>query len=419
MRLANMDPAQEGKVVPRRRWGRALALALAALGVVVALERLGGAQQPGRRPAAGEAGPTPVIVAIARTGDVNVYLTGLGTVTPLETVTVHSRVDGQLMAVHFKEGQRVKAGELLAEIDPRPFQVQLEQAEGQLARDEALLANAGVDLDRYRTLLKQDSIAEQQVATQQALVKQYQGTVKLDRAQVDNARLQLTYARITAPVSGRLGLRLVDPGNVVHASDAGGLVVITRLQPISVVFAVPQDSLPAVLRRSREAGVIPVDAFGREDTARIASGRLLAVDNQIDPATGTVKIKAQFPNEDGRLFPQQFVNVRMLIDTLHGVVTVPASAVQRGTQGMYVFVVKPDDTVTLRGVRLGPTEGDLTAVRSGVAAGDRVVVDGTDRLREGVKVAPTTREAAAAAALKKPGSPATRRKGRREQSGGS
>ncbi len=412
-----MNPAVERKVAPRRRWWRTLALALAALGVALALEHLTGAQQSGRRSAGGDAGPTPVIVATAKTGDVNVYLAGLGTVTPLETVTVRSRVDGQLMAVHFKEGQMVKAGELLAEIDPRPFRVQLEQAEGQLAHDEALLANARTDLDRYRTLLKQDSIAEQQVATQEALVKQYEGTLKLDRAQIDNAKLQLTYARITAPISGRLGLRLVDPGNVVHASDANGLVVITRLQPITVVFAIPQDSLPGVLARLHEGGRIPVEAFGREDTTRLASGRLLAVDNQIDPATGTVKLKAEFPNEDGRLFPQQFVNVRMLIDTLRGVVTVPSSAVQRGTQGLYVFLVKPDDTVTLRGVKLGPSEGELTAVSAGAAAGDRVVIDGTDRLREGAKVAPTTREAAQAAVAKPP--PSKRRRGHHEQSGGS
>ena len=411
MRLANMDPAVEPKVTQRRRWWRRLALALAALGVAVALERLTGAQQSGRRPTGGDAGPTPVIVATAKTGDVNVYLTGLGTVTPLETVTVRSRVDGQLMAVHFKEGQMVKAGEPLAEIDPRPFRVQLEQAEGQLAHDEALLANSRTDLDRYRTLLKQDSIAEQQVATQESLVKQYEGTVKLDRAQIDNAKLQLTYARITAPISGRLGLRIVDAGNVVHASDANGLVVITRLQPITVVFAVPQDSLPGVLKRLHEGGRIPVEAFGREDTTRLASGRLLAVDNQIDPATGTVKLKAEFPNEDGRLFPQQFVNVRMLIDTLRGVVTVPSSAVQRGTQGLYVFLVKPDDTVTLRGVKLGPTEGELTAVSAGAAAGDRVVIDGTDRLREGVKVTPTTREAAQAAIARPAGKRGKRRAG--------
>jgi len=402
------SPTHEQGRPSRTRWPRLLAPALVAGGVAFALVSWSPAQQPGRGGPGGEAGPAPVVVAPADTRDINVFVTALGTVTPLASVTVRSRVDGQLMSVRFAEGQMVKAGELLAEIDPRPFRVQLDQAQGQMARDQALLANARIDLERYRTLLKQDSIAEQQVAGQESLVRQYEGTVKLDQAQIDNARLQLVYARITAPIAGRLGLRQVDPGNIVHASDANGLVVITRLQPIGVVFAIPQDSLPAVLKRLHAGARLPVDAFGREDTTKLASGALLAVDNQIDPATGTVKLKAEFRNEDLRLFPNQFVNVRMLIDTLHGVTTVPASAVQRGTQGMYLFVVKPDNTVVLRPVKLGPSEADRSAVLSGVAPGDLVVVDGTDRLRNGAKVAPTTREAARAA----PANPATPRRQR-------
>ncbi len=412
-----MNQASDRRTAWRARWPRLVVLVLVAAGVALAITRWSGAQQPRRGAPGGDAGPAPVIVAAAKTGDVNVYLTGLGAVTPLETVTVHSRVDGQLMSVHFTEGEMVKAGALLAQIDPRPFQVQLEQAQGQMARDQALLANARIDLERYRTLLKQDSIAEQQVAGQESLVRQYEGTVKLDQAQIDSARLQLTYARVTAPISGRVGLRLVDPGNVVHASDANGLVVITRLQPIAVVFSIPQDSLPAVLARMGQAKRVPVSAFSRDGVTKLASGWLGAVDNQIDPTTGTVKLKAEFPNKDDRLFPNQFVNTRMLIDTLNGVVTVPSSAVQRGTQGMYVFVVKPDDSVTLRTVKLGPSEGELTAVQSGVAAGERVVVDGTDRLREGAKVAPTTREAARAAIARPPAPPATGR-GKRRDAGG-
>jgi len=378
---------------PRRlAWIGLAVLVLAAGGASVFLLQPGDIQQ---RPASRH-GRTPILAAAARTGDINIYLNGLGTVTPLKTVTVRSRVEGELIRVLFREGQLVREGDLLAEIDPRPYQAQLAQFEGQMARDQALLANARIDLERYRTLYTQDSIAKQQVDTQEALVRQYEGTVKADQGQVDNVRLQLAYARITAPVGGRLGLRLVDPGNVVRAGDANGLVVITQLQPITVVFTIPQDNLPGVLKRLRSGKRLPVEAYDREQKVKLATGALLTVDNQIDPSTGTVKLKAQFPNEDGGLFPNQFVNVRMLLDTRRDATLVPSAAVVRGGQGVFVYVINEDSTVALRNVAVGMSEGDSVSVESGLAPGERVVVEGSDRLRDGAKVEIPDRAADAA-----------------------
>ena len=393
-------------------WVVILVLLLAAAGVTVYLLQPGETPRPVGRRAFDSSRPTPVVAAVAKTGDVRIYLTGLGTVTPLKTVTVRSRVDGELVRVAFKEGQVVKAGDVLAEVDPRPYQAQLAQAEGQMARDQALLANARIDLERYRGLYAQDSIAKQQVDTQEALVRQYEGTVKFDQGQIDNARLQLVYSTITAPIGGRLGLRLVDPGNIVRSGDANGLVVITQLQPITAVFTIPQDSLPEVLKRMRSGVSLPVDAYDREQKTRLASGTLLTVDNQIDPTTGTIKLKAQFPNEDGALFPNQFVNVRLQLDTLRGATLIPSSAVQRSAQGTYVYVLKDDRTVSLRQVKTGAVDGESVAIESGVSPGDTVVVEGSDRLRDGAKaeVPDSTASSADDGGAKKGGKGGRRRK---------
>ena len=397
-------PAAHRPGVARRRsiWLIALCLLVAGAGgywyLFMRTTPLGDGV-PGTGKTGGAGGPNaagrsmPVVVAPAKKGDVGVYIAGLGAVTPLATVTVKSRVDGQLMKVLFHEGQVVRAGDLLAEIDPRPYQVMLDQAQGQMVKDQALLKNAQIDQERYRVLFEQDSISKQQLDTQTSLVRQYEGTVKVDQSAIDNATLQLNYARISAPASGRLGLRQVDPGNIVHASDASGLVVITQLQPIAVVFTIPEDSLPPVMDKLRAGEKLKVDAYDRADKTKLASGTLLTVDNQIDPATGTVKLKAQFANQENALFPNQFANVHMLLDLRLDATLIPSAAIQRGTPGTFVYVVKPDNTVTVRVVRPGPAQGDNVSVEAGLAPGEQVVVDGADKLREGAKVEPIAKGA--------------------------
>jgi multidrug efflux system membrane fusion protein len=345
----------------------------------------------GKGKGAGGAGMTvPVVIATAQKGDLPVYLIGLGTVTAFNTVTVRSRVDGQIVKVNFTEGQFVHAGDALIEIDPRPYQVMLEQAEGQLAKDQAQLHDVQVDFERYTLLYNEGVVPKQQVDTQQAQVGQYQGAIKADQATIDNAKLQLVYSRITAPISGRVGLRLVDQGNIVHASDTTGLLVITQLQPISVIFTLPQDQLQQVLVKLRGGGQLPVEAYDRDDLNKIADGKLATIDNSIDPTTGTYKLKSVFSNENNVLFPNQFVNVHMLVDTRRNLVIVPASAIQRGPQGTYVYAVSGGNTTNIRVITIAQTTGNNVGISAGLNPGDVVVIDGQDKLQDGSKVTTTT-----------------------------
>jgi membrane fusion protein, multidrug efflux system len=331
-------------------------------------------------------GAVPVVVQKVGRTSVPVYLNGLGNVTAFYTVTVKSRVDGQLMKVLFNEGDLVKEGQTLIQIDPRPYQVQLEMAQATLARDTATLNNSKLDLERYKGAIASDAIPKQQLDTQQALVNQQEATIKQDQANVDSANLNLTYAHIPAPITGVVGLRLVDPGNIVHASDANGMVVITQLQPISVLFTIPEDSLPQVTQKLRGGAHLPVDAFNRDMSKKLASGMLITLDNQINNTTGTAQLKAEFPNTDNALFPQQFVNIRLLVDTLPNQMTVPNVAVQNGQQGTFVYVADDDSKVHLKTVKVGIITDTVSDILDGLSDSDRVVIDGTDRLIEGATV---------------------------------
>jgi membrane fusion protein, multidrug efflux system len=371
---------------PRSRWRlvvTCLLLLLVVAGIVWWSRQEGAPQQArGGRNAA----PMSIVPEVVGKGDIGINLNGLGTVASLATVTIRSQISGYLQKIDFKEGDDVKKGDLIAEIDPRPFEATLAQAKGQLARDEAMLKGAQVDLARYQGLAAQNAVPRQTLDTQIALVGQDQGTVEADRAAVKSAEVNLQYCHIVSPLDGRVGLRLVDQGNYVTPGDATGLVVITQLQPISVLFTVPEDNLPAISKRLKEGAVLPAAAYSRNGATKIADGTLQTFDSQIDPTTGTIKLRAQFPNESRALYPNQFVNVRLLLDTHKDVTTMPTAGVQRGVPGTFVYLINADNTVSVRKVELGVTDGDRVEVRSGLVPGDRIVIDGADKLRDGAKI---------------------------------
>jgi len=386
----NASPGVPGKEPKRRWWLWLLALAVLAFGAYRVHKGMVVPQAANTNPAGGAPGrnfgAVPVVAVPAVKGDIGVYFPGLGIVTPIHTVSVRSQIAGYLMQVLYKEGQLVNKGDPLAEIDPRPYQVMLENAEAGLARDQATLDNAKVDLQRYQTLVPLRAVPEQQLATQTSLVKSTEGVVKADQAQIDTAKLDLVYCHITAPITGRVGLRLVDPGNYVTPTDATGLVVITQIEPVSVIFPLPEDQLPVVMERERAGARLQVEAYDRANTKKMATGWLDTVDNQIDPTTGTVKLRANFDNRDGALFPNQFVNAKLLVQEKRGVTLIPTAAVQRNSQRTYVFLVKPDSTATIQTITIGTSEGDESEVTSGLKPGDEVVMTGVDRLQEGTKV---------------------------------
>jgi multidrug efflux system membrane fusion protein len=389
LRRTTPEPIVISRPYSRLRIGLGIAIAIAL--VIAAYEIVHTARAPqstSSRNAAG--GLQSVGAATVALGNIRVIVNALGTVTPLATVTVQTQISGQLTDVGFTEGQLVNKGAFLAQIDARPYEIAKAQAEGQLAHDQGLLAQARADLKRYQGLVAQNSIALQQADDQAFLVQQYEGTVKLDQAQVDTQALNIAYCHIVSPVTGRIGLRLVDPGNYVQTSSSSSIAVVTQLQPITVIFSVPEDDLPDIMPQYNASTALQVTAFDRANVRQLAIGKVSAVDSQIDTTTGTVKIRSQFDNTDGALFPNQFVNAQLLVGTLTNVVTVPTAAIQRGSpngqQGSYVYVVKSDNSVTVKPIGIGPTDGSMTAVNTGLAAGDQVVIDGADRLREGLHV---------------------------------
>jgi multidrug efflux system membrane fusion protein len=383
--MASSSPQE--KQWPGNRNRVRLVLAVAA-GVVCA-SLSGCTSADSKQQKAQAAAPRPVSVAVAKVQqqDVPVYLVGLGSVTAFYTANIKSRVDGQIMRVNFKEGQTVKEGELLIVIDPRPYQVQLEQMQAQLFKDQATLRDAQLNLQRYTTLIPSGSISQQQVDTQKSLVDQLDGQVRTDQAQIDNAKLQLVYCNITAPFTGRVGLRQVDPGNIVHAADTTPMLILTQLQPIAVVFTLPEDQLPTVSQHMKTSTLL-VEAYSRDDQTKLATGKLQTIDNEIDPTTGTAKLKAVFDNQDNQLWPNQFVNANLLLETRKNSTVLPTAAILRGPQGTFVYLVKPDKTVEAHTVTIALSQGNITVVTSGLNPGDSVVTDGQDKLQTGSPIEP-------------------------------
>ncbi len=407
MRRPAPPPDVVAKPLTRFRIGVGLVAVLLVFAVYETVHWLKSTSSGGRFP---QGALQSVGAATVATGNVREIVNALGTVTPIATVTVQTQINGQLTDIGFTEGQLVKKGDFLAQIDARPYQILKEQYEGQLAHDEGLLAQAQLDLARYQTLAQQNSIAKQQAEDQVFIVQQYKGSVQQDQGLVDSEALNIAYCHIVSPITGRVGLRLVDPGNYVQTTNSTGIAVITQLQPITVIFSIPEDDLPDIMPQFNAGKTLTVTAYDRANVHLLATGKVSAVDNQIDTTTGTVKVRAQFDNADNALFPSQFVNARLLVETLQNVVTVPTSAIQRGAPGTYVYVINPDSTVSVRQIKTGVVDGDLTEVKSGLSPGERVVIDGTDRLRDGLRVAvaPETGQPAAATPPPQGGKPAGR-----------